>query len=371
MAKTAEDNNAKIKYKVHANPSKDVDAPPMFIQAYQKSENGLGLIPKEIVYVGTRDNCYDLVEDLNRGRTTQKAVMARWEEERKKTVMFEGIQVEIQDGLKVITQEDLYEIIRYNYSADFSKCYFNGVTISTSEGRIRSFEGSRFYDCKFKGFNGQRVNFQGAILTDCYVENANFINANMKSVEIYQTQFKDTDFLNTNLSNARMKQVLFEEGTRFYQTEFRDSFMDRVYFHKVNADMIHTNFKTVTITMGGATASEIEYHRQQIEEALHIPDMAKKKIRFITPDYNTLFEVNHGDKVLMDGKPRVVNYMDETHFNLDGGECWHICQFAERVNPQGNRVAPEQKSVLKDIQTKGTRSEKVADSKALNKEVER
>ena len=69
------------------------------------------------------------------------------------------------------------------------------------------------------------------------------------------------------------------------------------------------------------------------------------KVRFITPDYKPLFEVNDLDDVLINGEPHKVAYIDETHFTFVGesmalyGGCLHIDQFAEICARNGHAVA--------------------------------
>lgn len=71
------------------------------------------------------------------------------------------------------------------------------------------------------------------------------------------------------------------------------------------------------------------------------------KIRFITPDYKTKFEVENLSLISVNGKAARVAYLDETHFtfvdtvsmNLYGG-CFHICQFAELCERDGIEVKP-------------------------------
>lgn len=76
-------------------------------------------------------------------------------------------------------------------------------------------------------------------------------------------------------------------------------------------------------------------------------------VPFITPRYERLFVVKNLDCVLFDGKVVRVVAMDSSdsdsayHFRfepINGSEgsygCWHICEFAERVNEGGNRVKP-------------------------------
>ncbi|AOY74734.1 pentapeptide repeat-containing protein [Clostridium formicaceticum] len=275
--------------------------------------------------------------------------------------------------LKNVSEEELYEILKNDDTADFSNCYFYKVKISISEGRISSFEGSRFYECKFMGFDGQHVNFQKAVLTGCFIENANFNHVNMTGIEIYGTHIKDASFRFTDLTDARMRYVLFETSV-LYQTEFQHALMDNIHFQNVEAENITTDFSTVTMTMTGARNKDIQNYRNQILWALHVNqdeiDRAIKKVRFIRSNYETIFEVNDGDMVLIDGQLRKVNYMDEYHFNFDGGKCYHIWEFAEKVNPQGNRVLPAQQSILDQIKSKGVSSKKDGHEKTTpNKEL--
>lgn len=70
-----------------------------------------------------------------------------------------------------------------------------------------------------------------------------------------------------------------------------------------------------------------------------------KYIRFIDSRYNTLFHVPDGGSIKVhsswDGKDQVFpcRYIDEYHFEVSGS-CWHICQFAEFMECNGNTYAP-------------------------------
>jgi hypothetical protein len=73
--------------------------------------------------------------------------------------------------------------------------------------------------------------------------------------------------------------------------------------------------------------------------------MADKEIRFIDPNYNVLFRVPDGGSVVMtrpEGEQYVCDckFLDETHMAL-GGECYHICQYAEILARIGATIAPE------------------------------
>lgn len=72
--------------------------------------------------------------------------------------------------------------------------------------------------------------------------------------------------------------------------------------------------------------------------------ITENKIRFIDSNYNELFKINDGGEILItlaNGKKieRQCFYLDETHFKI-GGEIYHICQFAEIMEHNGNKREP-------------------------------
>ena len=100
------------------------------------------------------------------------------------------------------------------------------------------------------------------------------------------------------------------------------------------------------------TIEDCREERKSYEVELKISDItAKDKIRFITPNYETKFEVDNLCMVLVNGKAARVAYMDETHFtfvdkinvNFYGG-CFHICQFAEICEKNNIEVRPIEKT---------------------------
>ena len=79
---------------------------------------------------------------------------------------------------------------------------------------------------------------------------------------------------------------------------------------------------------------------------------AEKGIRFITPHYDEKFRVADGDSVRIrcqDGRvlDRVCRYIDECHVEVGTGwdNLYHICQFAEMMERNGNCVIPLRNSL--------------------------
>lgn len=75
-----------------------------------------------------------------------------------------------------------------------------------------------------------------------------------------------------------------------------------------------------------------------------MPDEKKKYIRFINSDYKTMFHLPDGGRVRItypDGRQadRVCRLIDEYHTEI-GGWCYHICEFAERMEQNSAKYAP-------------------------------
>lgn len=76
---------------------------------------------------------------------------------------------------------------------------------------------------------------------------------------------------------------------------------------------------------------------------------AEKGIRFIDPHYKELFRIPDGDQIritLSNGKQldRICRYIDDCHVEV-GDYLYHICEFAERMEQNGNTVIPLRSSL--------------------------
>ena len=91
------------------------------------------------------------------------------------------------------------------------------------------------------------------------------------------------------------------------------------------------------------------YRRDWLDQ--HIKH-AEKGIRFITPHYKEKFRIEDGDMVRIrcwDGREldRVCRYIDDCHVEVGNGwdNLYHICQFAELMERNGNSVIPLRNSL--------------------------
>lgn len=88
------------------------------------------------------------------------------------------------------------------------------------------------------------------------------------------------------------------------------------------------------------------YKREWLDKHL---DNAARGIRFIDPNYNEKFVIADGDSVritMSDGSSadRTCRYIDDYHLEV-GSELYHICQFAELMQKNGNKVIPLRSSL--------------------------
>lgn len=76
---------------------------------------------------------------------------------------------------------------------------------------------------------------------------------------------------------------------------------------------------------------------------------ASQGIRFIDPHYRDLFRIPDGDSVRIyrpngNAEDCVARYIDESHVEI-GDRLYHICEFAEHMAWQGNKVVPLRSSL--------------------------
>lgn len=88
------------------------------------------------------------------------------------------------------------------------------------------------------------------------------------------------------------------------------------------------------------------YQREWLDNHLQ---NAEKGIRFIDPHYKELFTIPDGDKIRItsgDGThyDRECRYIDDYHLEV-GDNLYHICEFAERMEQNGNTVIPLRSSL--------------------------
>ena len=94
--------------------------------------------------------------------------------------------------------------------------------------------------------------------------------------------------------------------------------------------------------------------------------MEEKEIRFIDPHYRELFRIKDGEKIIITTErgeklERECHYIDDYHTKV-GNYLYHICEFTECMQRNGNTYEPKEKQ---------ENPQKELKPKAKNKERER
>ena len=85
------------------------------------------------------------------------------------------------------------------------------------------------------------------------------------------------------------------------------------------------------------------------------PDKDKRDIRFIDSEYHTLFSIQDGESIVItrfDGEKMVFpcKYIDDCHVCI-GNSAYHICEFAEMQERNGNIYVPSAPKISDEIGT--------------------
>lgn len=85
------------------------------------------------------------------------------------------------------------------------------------------------------------------------------------------------------------------------------------------------------------------------------PDHDKRMIRFIDSEYHTLFTIKDGESIVItrfDGEKMVFpcKYIDDCHVCI-GNSAYHICEFAEMQERNGNTYVPSAPKINDEIGT--------------------
>ena len=85
------------------------------------------------------------------------------------------------------------------------------------------------------------------------------------------------------------------------------------------------------------------------------PDHDKRMIRFIDSEYHTLFTIKDGESIVItrfDGEKMVFpcKYIDDCHVCI-GNSAYHICEFAEMQERNGNTYVPRTPKISAEIGT--------------------
>lgn len=210
--------------------------------------------------------------------------------------------------------------------AEHNYCYSQSQQISMQTGLIGHLRG----DMGSNGneFHSSFFDFRENLKTEDFRQEFDDIINALRFDDAYRGMLKDRTSLS---AYCRGHDSMDIDGRQF---GFRVDTENHAYMLRLNPYRGEYNFYCYC------------YQRQWLDRHLR---QAERGIRFITPDYKEMFRIPDGDKIritLNDGKQldRTCRYIDDYHLEA-GNNLYHICEFAERMEQNGNKVIPLRSSL--------------------------
>ena len=232
---------------------------------------------KELSWTDSRNRLNEVIKMVEKARTTAHEAGLAFsenttseeidgmdpyvpEQEATQTADFYGMEVPVEDGMRVITMDAIYHVNEQGIEKpDFSNCVFRGIDFpSFFPTSDVNFANSEFYQCRFIDFDMSQSNFQGAYLHETYMkdvvlEQCDFSKASLESVRI-----RSSELTRVNFSEVTMKNIYFE-NCGMDENDFNMTKMDYVnVYDSCDITEDQKNLDTVTYTITGADPAEIE-----------------------------------------------------------------------------------------------------------------
>ena len=192
-----------------------------------------------------------------------------------------GVPVEFINKKKVIDQ-DVFTKLLEKHMVDgkdlsehtFKNCVFDMVSFAGLSLYNLVFDNCQFLNCDFYGTRFNDVLLYSCELCDCNISNSSFYS------HAKECHFENCDFTKTVLGGAHFDECVFDKccflianmrNCSFFKCNLKSpnfvaATMNTVYFRGCKIDnALHDG---LNVTMGGATTSEVEHHRDLIMAAL-------------------------------------------------------------------------------------------------------
>lgn len=179
---------------------------------------------------------------------------------RSQTADFYGIEVPVENGMRVITMDAIYHVNEQGIEKpDFSNCVFRGIDFpSFFPTSDVNFANSEFYQCRFIDFDMSQSNFQGASLQETYMKDVVLEQCDFSKASLENVRIRSSELTRVNFSEATMKNIYFE-NCGMDENDFNMTKMDYVnVYDSCDITEDQKNLDTVTYTITGAEPAEIE-----------------------------------------------------------------------------------------------------------------
>jgi len=179
--------------------------------------------------------------------------------------LWNGFEVKKHEGLFVITQTVLRSILhKWNMhvkNIDFSNCFFYHVDFKNATFHNCNFSNAYFYENKIRNCVFDICNFYKSTIQIDALEST-FSSCSFDGVHISQSTLRDCSFLNCFFILAHFKSGCFRNSI-LSKNHFLIASMDGTEFSSCKCNDNY-ELDTLSITMGGATSSEVNRYKERL-----------------------------------------------------------------------------------------------------------
>lgn len=219
------------------------------------------------VFAGYSDN------NLARKESLVSNMSIRFSNGQIEKALFNGVELPRTGykGAPEVTQERFNAMLQNgSKNMNLKGCYISEVTI---QGKFEnaSFENCYFSDCRFENAEFINSDFRNASIHDSDAVHVKFSGVSLEFAGIYNAKWEDTHFKNVDFINCTWKNISTPkpDTVSFENCDFLLADMNAVYMKGIQVVGEMKHLESVSVTLGGATAEEVEKHRENVIETFH------------------------------------------------------------------------------------------------------
>lgn len=166
-----------------------------------------------------------------------------------------------------VTQKRFDEMVREG-NLDFKNCFFSRVKI-TGDLKRADFAGAEFSECRIKDADFQGADFHACALYGGEIDACCFKDVNWTDATIAHTVVRNSEFHRVDFEKTSFRNGAFYDSVLMKECSFSNAIMAGTRFYLPPENMQHPkNYKTIKITMGGATDQEIQSYRESLLQVM-------------------------------------------------------------------------------------------------------
>lgn len=184
---------------------------------------------------------------------------------------FYGREIEVKDGYRKITQEDLDTVIQKenkisSLEIDFEKCHFEKLNFH-DQLYGAYFKNSIMEDCIFQGADLVQCNFTNCTINHAQISDTLIRHSRCHEAQIVDSQFQSTCIQDVDFKNSCFKNTKMAEDVIFRGNDFKEVILENTSLKDVK--LVDNNYNMDTIIKKGVLAPELRKKLQELETGGH------------------------------------------------------------------------------------------------------